>query len=85
MTAEQWDFTPSIITVNGGDKVILRLTSKDVKHGFAINEFNINVDIKPGQTVDVEFVANKKGEFEFYCSVQCGAGHSGMKGKLIVS
>tara|TARA_Y100000310_G_scaffold258289_1_gene266653 strand:+ start:2163 stop:2630 length:468 start_codon:yes stop_codon:yes gene_type:complete len=85
MSAEQWEFTPSTITVNEGDKVILRLTSKDVKHGFVINEFNINVDINPGQTVDVEFIADKKGEFEFYCSVQCGAGHSGMNGKLIVS
>ena len=30
------------------------------------------------------FQANKKGEFGMFCSVFCGNGHPGMKGKLIV-
>ena len=31
-----------------------------------------------------EFIADKKGEFEMFCSVYCGQGHGQMKGKLIV-
>ncbi len=84
MTARQWSFEPAIITVNEGDTVRLNIKSEDVTHGFAISEFDVNERILPGKTTTVEFVADKKGEYTFFCSVPCGAGHGGMKGKLIV-
>ncbi len=56
----------------------------DVPHGFKLKEFGIDEKLNPGEEVTVEFIANKTGEFEFYCNVQCGAGHSDMRGKLIV-
>tara|TARA_Y100000310_G_C20284077_1_gene623985 strand:- start:45 stop:497 length:453 start_codon:yes stop_codon:yes gene_type:complete len=85
ITASNWKFEPSTINVNKGDKVILHIVSTDVEHGFAINEFNIDVNLKPGQTVDIEFIANKKGEFLIFCNVFCGIGHSDMEGTLIVN
>ncbi len=84
MTARQWSFEPATITVNEGDTVRLNIKSEDVTHGFAISEFDVNEKILPGKTTTIEFVADKKGEFVFFCSVPCGKGHSGMKGKLIV-
>ena len=84
MTAKQWEFTPSTITVNEGDTVRLNIKSEDVTHGFAISEFGVNERVLPGETTSVEFIADKKGEYTFFCSVQCGAGHGGMRGKLIV-
>jgi len=84
MTAKQWEFTPSTITVNEGDTVRLNIKSEDVTHGFAISEFDVNERVLPGKTTIVEFVADKKGEYTFFCSVQCGSGHGGMRGKLIV-
>lgn len=84
MTAKQWSFEPSTITVNKGDTVELTIKSIDVTHGFALPEFGINKNLKPGETVNVEFVADKTGTFSFFCSVSCGAGHSDMIGKLIV-
>ena len=84
MTAKQWEFTPSTITVNEGDTVRLNIKSEDVTHGFAISEFDVNERVLPGKTTTVEFVADKKGEYTFFCSVPCGSGHGGMKGKLIV-
>lgn len=36
ITARQFSFEPSIITVNKGDVVRLKITSVDVTHGFAI-------------------------------------------------
>ena len=62
---------------NHNRKVRIIAESQDVTHGFAISEFNVNAVIE-------DFVANKKGEYDFVCSVYCGVGHSHMKGKLIV-
>ncbi len=71
--------------VNKGDAVKLTITSSDVTHGFALNEFGINEVLNAGDTVAVEFVADKTGSFGFFCSVFCGSGHSDMKGVLTVS
>ncbi|MFA6081166.1 MAG: cupredoxin domain-containing protein [Patescibacteria group bacterium] len=84
MTAKQWAFDPAIITVKQGDKVKLKITSIDVTHGFALSEFNVKVDLVPNKEETVEFIADKKGEFNFFCSVLCGEGHRDMKGKLVV-
>jgi len=84
MTAKQWNFVPSTITVNQGDKVILNIKSIDVSHGFAVPQFGIDALLTPGNNVNVEFIANKKGSFPFICSVACGAGHGTMRGKVVV-
>ena len=84
MVARQWEFEPSTITVNEGDKVVLTIKNEDVEHGFAILEFNVNEKLPAGQITKVEFKADKKGEYSFFCSVACGKGHRDMKGKLIV-
>ena len=84
MIAKKWTFEPETITVNEGDNIILHITSIDVTHGFGLSAFGINEDLREGETVDIEFVANKKGTFNFRCIVSCGSGHSGMKGQLIV-
>ncbi|MBI2647235.1 cupredoxin domain-containing protein, partial [Candidatus Woesearchaeota archaeon] len=80
----QFSFEPSTIEVNKGDKVRLIVTSVDVPHGFAIPEYDINERLDPGKEVVIEFTANKQGTFTVFCSVFCGSGHSGMKGKIIV-
>jgi cytochrome c oxidase subunit II len=84
MTAQQYKYDPSVITVNQGDKVRLEITTKDVTHGFALKEYKIDRKIEPEKTTVIEFTADKAGTFEFHCSVFCGMGHLGMKGKLIV-
>jgi cytochrome c oxidase subunit 2 len=84
MTAKQWSFDPEVITVKQGDKVKLKINSVDVTHGFALPDFNVKVDLVPNKEEMVEFVADKKGEFTFFCSVMCGDGHRDMKGKLVV-
>ncbi len=84
ITAKQWAFDPETITVKQRDKVILKIKSVDVAHGFALPDFNVKVDLVPNKEETVEFVADKKGEFTFFCSVMCGEGHRDMKGKLVV-
>ncbi|MDP4012987.1 MAG: cupredoxin domain-containing protein [Candidatus Nanoarchaeia archaeon] len=80
----QFEFDPNPISVTLGSNVRLILTAEDVEHGFAINEYNINEKVKPGEPKTIEFIADKKGEFEIRCSVVCGSGHGSMRGTLIV-
>ena len=84
ITAKQFQFEPSTIEVSKGDRVRLIVTSTDVPHGIAISEYNINERLNPGEPVTIEFTADKEGTFTAFCSVFCGSGHSGMKGKIIV-
>ncbi|MBI4098762.1 MAG: cupredoxin domain-containing protein [Candidatus Magasanikbacteria bacterium] len=84
ITASQWAFSPNTITVKQGDLVRLRVNSIDVSHGLMIPDYDINKVLNPGETVLIEFTADKKGTFSFRCSVQCGGGHPDMKGTLIV-
>ena len=84
LTAKRFEFSPSTITVNKGDKVKITITSMDVTHGFSLPDFNINERLEPNQPVTVEFVAGKTGTFTFRCNIICGSGHSSMSGTLIV-
>lgn len=84
LKARQFSFSPDTIKVRQGDRVRIIAKSQDVTHGFAISAFNVNAVIEPGKETIIEFVANKKGEYDFVCSVYCGSGHSRMKGTLIV-
>ncbi|MEK6947249.1 MAG: cupredoxin domain-containing protein [Nanoarchaeota archaeon] len=84
ITAKQFEFVPSTIEVNKGDKVRLVVTSVDVPHGLAIPEYGINQRLEPGKPETIEFTADKVGTFTTYCSVVCGSGHKSMKGQLIV-
>jgi len=78
-----WD--PEYITVNKGDTVRLRITGHDVVHGFAIGGLGIDVgSITPGEVATVEFVADKVGQFTYYCNVWCSPYHYRMRGTLEV-
>lgn len=82
--AKSWAFDPAIITVKQGDKVKLKIKSIDVTHGFALPDFDVKINLVPNKEETVEFTADKKGEFTFFCSFLCGAGHRDMTGKLVV-
>ncbi len=84
VTARQWQFTPATIRVTEGDTVILTIRSIDVAHGFGLNAFRIDQALNPGKEVVVEFKAEKKGKYPFFCTIDCGAGHANMNGTLIV-
>ena len=82
--AKQFEFSPNTITVNEGDTVRISVSSTDTTHGLMIPDFGVNKTIPAGSTVTVEFIASKKGTFQFRCSVFCGQGHPEMNGTLVV-
>ena len=84
IVAKKYEFVPGTITVNEGDTVVLNIESIDVEHGFALPTFGVNEQLSPGNEITVQFVADQKGTFSFFCNVYCGSGHSGMRGTLVV-
>lgn len=88
MTGIRSHFNPEHITVNEGDEVILHITNveraRDATHGFAIEGYNVNLSLEPGESSTVKFVADQPGVFPFYCSEFCSALHLEMMGYLLV-
>jgi mono/diheme cytochrome c family protein len=73
------------IVVNQGERVRLRIRSEDVIHGFAIGRLGVEAGpIEPGKVTSVEFVADRAGEFTFYCTMWCDPNHARMRGILEV-
>jgi len=69
---------PRTITVKEGEKIKLTINNLDTTHGINIPDLGVS-----GRNI-VEFTADKKGEYTFYCANFCGSGHSAMQGKIIV-
>jgi len=82
--ASQFQFTPSVISVNPGDRVTIDLTSTDVVHGLYVDDYRVSTTADPGQTSRLTFVADKPGTFTLRCSAACGPLHPFMVGKLNV-
>ena len=86
IVAERFNFTPSRIKVKEGTLLEINLTSEDTFHGFRIPSAHINQTIpaRGRGSVKVVFDAKKKGKYPFECSRPCGAGHTMMRGVIIV-
>jgi plastocyanin len=77
-------FAPSVITVNQGEKIRLIFKNTGGNHDWRVDELSVATKVIRGGEQDiVEFIPDKKGTFEFYCSV--GAHRQmGMKGTITV-
>ncbi len=76
-----------VLRVRKGDRVVFKLKSSDVIHGFSLKDLGIYLDkgIAPGKVELVSFVAEKTGTFTFSCNAICGENHEKMQGTLVVS
>lgn len=78
-------FSQKEIRVKGGDIVQVNFSSSGGMHDWVIDEFAgaKTPRLQSGQNTSITFIANKKGTFEYYCSVG-NHRQMGMVGKLIV-
>ncbi len=82
---KNFSFSPSTMTVKKGDRVRIVFNNSGGRHDWVLDEFNARTKvIESGQSETIEFVADKAGTFEYYCSV---GNHRamGMKGTLTVT
>ncbi len=88
MTAVRSHLNPEHIEVNRGDQVVIHITNieqaQEATHGFAIDKYNINLSLEPGESQVVRFVADQAGVFPYYCTEFCSALHLEMTGYLLV-
>lgn len=77
-------FEPANLTVNKGDTVRVVFKNTQGFHDFVIDDFDVKTKQAQSPAEEtVEFVADKSGSFEFYCSVGKHR-DMGMKGTLTV-
>ncbi len=85
ISAKEFSYTPSTITVNKGDSVKINFTNNGTSvHNLAITNFNVATNsIAPGESDSITFTADKSGSFSYFCSI---SGHRslGMEGTLTV-
>ena len=86
IVAERFTFVPSQIKLQQGEVVELRIRSLDTNHGFRIRDAGVNVIVPKRGKGDARilFRAQEKGVFPFECSKACGAGHTMMRGRIVV-
>ena len=61
-------FSLATIDVKKGDTVRITITNTEGTHDFKIDEFKVAAETPEGKDTIVEFVADKVGDFEYYCS-----------------
>jgi plastocyanin len=84
VTSSNFKFTPAVIRVNQNDTVKITLKNTQASHSWNVETYEVSTPvINAGQQATVTFVADKKGTFEYYCSVD-GHRQMGMVGQLIV-
>lgn len=82
--SQTWSFLPNRVVVPKGSTVTFYVTSKDVQHGFNIQETNINMMVIPGQVSKLTATFDEAGEYYFVCNEYCGVGHQTMFGTIVV-
>jgi len=84
LVAKMWTYDPEEIEIPVGSTVDFYLTSKDVVHGFHINDKGVNMMAVPGTINKITTKFEEAGTYRFVCNEFCGAGHQEMMGKIIV-
>jgi len=82
--AQTWSFLPREMTVPVGSEVTFYITSKDVQHGFKLQDTNLNVQVVPGQVSKLTITFTESGDYDYICTEYCGAAHAAMFGTLHV-
>lgn len=78
ISAYRFGYEPAAVTVKKGQKIRLVINNTDTLHGIRIPDLGL------AGNDQLEFTANKTGEFPWFCNNFCGQGHQGMSGKLII-
>ncbi len=101
IVARQYAYEPHRIEVAQGDEVHITLSSRDVVHGFYLEGYDIDAEVKAGRSgfglrhpsyedeyqpvEEIVFTADRAGKFRYRCSHTCGYLHPFMLGEMIVT
>lgn len=83
--AQMWQFQPAQIEVPVGSEVDFFVTSKDVVHGFHINDKDVNMMAVYGNINKTTVKFDRAGIYKIVCHEYCGIGHQSMEAEVIVN
>ena len=84
MIAYTFSYTPAETVIPVGATVHFNVTSRDVIHGFAIPETNVNMMVIPGYVNNVTHTFTKPGTYLILCNEYCGGAHHLMMAHIVV-
>ncbi len=85
ISARNCEFKPDRINLKMGDRVRIYVRSFDVMYGFAITAYGIDQTIEAEKEIQINFNADRAGEFTFFSSVYCTAENpKEVKGVMLV-
>ena len=84
LVAQTYSFNPSEIYLPIGSEATFYMTSRDVLHGYQVENTNINVELVPGEVSTFQYTFNEPGEYRVTCNEYCGLGHQNMLAKIFV-
>lgn len=84
IVAQAFSFNPSSIDLPVGARTRFYLTSKDVLHGFMIENTTVNLEVIPGELAYADWVFKKPGTYHLVCNEYCGINHQDMIGTITV-
>jgi len=77
-------FLPAEIRVPVGAEVTFRGTSRDIPHGFLIEDTDVELELYSGTFTEARHTFTDPGEHLFRCHTYCGGDHDFMRGTVIV-
>ena len=77
-------WVPETIRLPVGAEVEFYLTSRDVIHGWQVENTNLNVELIPGEVARLRTTFNRVGRYRVTCNQYCGIGHQNMIGWIEV-
>jgi len=84
--ADTGGWSPDVIQAEVDKPLHVRLTSDDVRHGFAVGQMDMQpVDIEPGKVTGVTVTFDQPGIYTFFCTRWCGVNHWRMRGTIEVT
>jgi len=83
---EKDEISRNAAVVQAGDKVLFKIVSNDVIHGFNIPVAQITAEIDPDEKREMWIRApDEPGKYLIQCVNYCGVGHAQMKAWLVVT
>ena len=84
LVAQTYSFNPTEILLPLGAEVVFYATSRDVIHGYQIENTNINVELIPGEIATFRYTFDQLGTYRVVCNEYCGISHQNMVGQVRV-
>lgn len=75
--------TANDLVIPAGTDISLKMSSRDVIHGWWVPELNGKRDVVPGRTTMFNVAATKPGTYFGQCTVMCGLSHANMRFTVI--